>query len=562
MNTEFFLGVLFILNLTEIKTTFQKYIGFSGYAVRILLILNIVALPLTFLSPKFYQILIDNVMASGQLNKLLPVCIGIIILYIFQISVAYIKQIYENKVNKDFNLAVRNDVWNTLLNMSFEQKEQFSVGDVKQRIVDDAEKIGNFIKDQVVDRYYNYFIVIVGAVLILIINPIMALICALLLPILLWINDYIGYKSSKVNEEIRRVSDEYYGFCYDSLQFWKEIKLQNAEDSFVEKFTGFRNTLSRLGMRSIKYWGYGEVFNDFRTNYLNKVFVYLLGVTFITKGKLTIGTLIMFAEYYGYCFNALNAIITKNIDIKKNNPYYKRIIDVLKMTKTEVGKTEVEIDGSIVIENLSFAYSNNTVISDCSFNIHKGDKISITGESGSGKTTLIKLMLGMINADIGNIRYSNIDMTEISLRSLYNQIGVVMQDSFCFNLTIRENLKLANPNATIEQIECSCKSACIYSFIDSLPNGFETIIGENGIKLSGGQKQRLAIAQALLKYPKILFLDEATSALDENNERNIMKNIKEKYSEMTVILVSHKPSVIELMDKRIDLSKERTLIYE
>lgn len=551
-----------MLKMSEIKATFQNYIDSSGSAVRILLILDIVALSLTFVFPKLYQILLDNVMANGQLNKLLPVCIGIIILCVFRISVTYIKQIYENKVNKNFNMAVRNDVWRNLLNMSFEQKDHFSVGDVKQRVVDDAEKIGNFIKDQVVERYYNYFIVIVGTVLILIINPIMALICAILLPILLWINDYIGRKSSEVNVEIRKVSDEYYGFCYNSLQFWKEIKLQNAEDSFIGKFTKYRNTLSNLGMKSIKYWGYGEVFNDFKTNYLNKVFVYLLGVAFIIKGKLTVGTLIMFAEYYGYCFNALNAIITKNIDIKKNNPYYARIIDVLKMAQTEVEKTDVEIDGSIVIENLSFAYGNNTVIIDCSFNIHKGDKIAITGESGCGKTTLIKLMLGMLNADIGNIQYSNTDITEISFRSLYNQIGVVMQDPFCFNLTIRENLKLANPNATNEEIECSCKAACICGFIESLPNGYETVIGENGVKLSGGQKQRLAIAQALLKYPKILFLDEATSALDENNEREIMKNIQKNYPAMTIILISHKPSVIGLMDKKIQFSKKKIIFME
>lgn len=551
-----------MLKLKEIKSAFQKYIDASKSAICILLFLNMTALPLTFVFPKIYQLLLDDVMTNGRINKLLPICIGIIVLFILQSLLSYVKLNYENKVNKNFNMAVRNDVWCNLLKMSFEQKNHFSVGDVKQRVVDDAGKIGNYIKDQIFDRYYNYLIVVSGAILILTINPIMALICSAILPILLWINDYIGRKSSEVNGEIRKVSDEYYGFTYNSLQFWKEVKLQNAENSFIEKFTGYRNTLSKLGMKSIKYWGYAEVFNDFKTNYLNKVFVYLLGVAFIIKGKLTVGTLVMFAEYYGYCFNALNEIINKNIDIKKNNPYYARIIDVLNMENTEAGKTDINIDGNIVIRDLNFSYDSSSIITDFSFNVHKGDKIAITGESGCGKTTLIKLMLGMLNADAGNIQYSNTDITNISTRSLYDQIGVVMQDPFCFNLTIRENLKLANPNATNEQIECSCKTACIFDYIESLSNGYDTIIGENGVKLSGGQKQRLAIAQALLKYPKILFLDEATSALDENNERDIMKNIQENYSGMTVILISHKPSVIGLMDKKIDLSKERTLVYE
>lgn len=550
-----------MLKLRDIKTSFQKYIDYSWSAVRILLTINIAALPLTFVFPKLYQVLLDDVMAKGKLGKLFQICIGLIDLFILQTFLSYIKQIYENKVSKNFNMAVRKDVWCKLLNMSFDQKNHFSIGDAKQRVVDDVEKIGNFIKDQIVDRYYNYFIVILGAILILIINPIMALICSAVLPIILLVNDYIGRKSSEVNGEIREIGDEYYGFCYNSLQFWKEIKLQNAEDSFLKTFTKYRNNLSKLGLKSIKYWGYGEVFNDFKTNYLNKVFVYILGVIFIIKGDLTVGTVVMFAEYYGYCFNSLNAIVNKNIEIKKNNPYYSRIIDVLKMD-TEEEKSDVEIDGDIIIEDLKFAYGSNNVITGCSFKVNKGDKIAVTGESGCGKSTLIKLMLGMLNADSGEIYYSDKDIKEISLKSLYKQIGVVMQDPIFFDLSIIENLKLASPNATDERIESCCKAACIFDFIESLPNGYGTIIGENGVRLSGGQKQRLAIAQAILKQPEILFLDEATSALDESNEREIMDNIRKNYPEMTVMLVSHKPSVIALLDKRLEINDKQGVLYE
>lgn len=550
-----------MLKLRDIKTSFQKYIDYSWSAVRILLTINIAALPLTFVFPKLYQVLLDDVMAKGKLGKLFQICIGLIDLFILQTFLSYIKQIYENKVSKNFNMAVRKDVWCKLLNMSFDQKDHFSIGDAKQRVVDDVEKIGNFIKDQIVDRYYNYFIVILGTILILIISPIMALICSAVLPIILLVNDYIGRKSSEVNGEIREIGDEYYGFCYNSLQFWKEIKLQNAEDSFLKTFTKYRNNLSKLGLKSIKYWGYGEVFNDFKTNYLNKVFVYILGVIFIIKGDLTVGTVVMFAEYYGYCFNSLNAIVNKNIEIKKNNPYYSRIIDVLKMD-TEEEKSDVEIDGDIIIEDLKFAYGSNNVITGCSFKVNKGDKIAVTGESGCGKSTLIKLMLGMLNADSGEIYYSDKDIKEISLKSLYKQIGVVMQDPIFFDLSIIENLKLASPNATDERIESCCKAACIFDFIESLPNGYGTIIGENGVRLSGGQKQRLAIAQAILKQPEILFLDEATSALDESNEREIMDNIRKNYPEMTVMLVSHKPSVIALLDKRLEINDKQGVLYE
>lgn len=551
-----------MLKLKEIKTSLCSYINSAKITIRKLLFLNFLAFPLSFVFPKLYQILLDDVMAAQQLRKFWIVSIGLLILFVIQTLLSYLKQNYENKVNKSFNMNVRRDVWHNLLNMSFGQQEGFYVGDVKQRVVDDIDKVSNFIKDQIVDRYYNYFMVIGATALILIINPIMALICAAILPFLLFINDYIGRRSSEVNGEIRQVSDEYYGFAYDSLQFWREVKLQNAEQSFVDKFTDYRNTFAKLGMKSIKYWGYGEVFNDFKTNYLNKVLIYLLGVAFIINDKLTVGTLVMFAEYYGYCFNALNSIITKNIDIKKNNPFYSRVIDVLNMKQPVEGNADADIDGSLSIENISFSYGDNQIIKNYSFEIKSGDRVAVIGESGCGKTTLFKLMLGILEADEGNIKYSHMQLTDISKSYLYRQVSSVMQDPYFFNLSIKDNLALANPSASKYQIEKACRTACIYDYITSLPDGYDTLIGENGVKLSGGQKQRLAIARSLLIDPKIIFLDEATSALDEENEKRIMENLTEEYPSLTIILISHKPSIIALMDKKISLSKERIYNYE
>ncbi len=551
-----------MLKSKAIKAAFNKYISECKRSIVFLVIFNIVTLPLTFIYPKIYQVLIDDVMLNKQTDKIWLLVISILVLYLVQTVVAYIKLTNENKLNKSFGTGVRLDVWHKLINLSYHDKEKYFVGDAKQRVVDDTEKIGNFLKDQIVDRYYAYIMVMGSAILIIFINPMLSLMCLTVIPFLLWINDYIGKRSSEVNEEIRKVSDEYYGFTYNSLQFWKEIKLQNAEISFVKRFSDYRDTLSKLGLKSIKYWGYNEVFNDFKTNYLNKVFVYVIGAFFIIKGRLTVGNLIMFAEYYGFCFNSLNTIITKNIELKKNNPFYQRIIEIISIdTKTETQDKYI-INGDIKVDGLSFSYGENNIIKDCSFNVKSGDSLAIVGESGCGKTTLIKNLLGMLTPQQGTIYYSGKPLNEIMLSDLYDQVGVVMQDPFYFNLTIKENLMLASPEATEMQIKDACDAANILDFIITLENGFDTIIGENGIKLSGGQKQRLAIAQALLNQPKILFLDEATSALDEGNESMIMNSIKSYYPDMTVILISHKPSVIRLMNNRIELIKSKEILYE
>ena len=550
-----------MLKLKDIQSSFKIYIIRCKLSIIYLFILSAAALPLSFIFPKLYQILIDDVMGNNQLNKLLIIIIGIVLLYLIQTSVACLKLSQENKLYKEFNIGIRSDIWHNTINMSFSDKEKYSAGDITQRMIDDPEKIGNFVKDQIVDRYYAYFMFTASTILILLIDPLLSIVCSSLIPVLLFINNYIGRKSSEVNEEIRQISNDYYGFTYNSLQYWKEIKVQNAEDSFVNKFTNYRNILSKLGLKSIKYWGYNEVFNDFKSNYLNKVFVYIIGAFFIIYNDLTVGKLIMFAEYYGFCFDSLNTVIIKNNDLKKNNPFYQRIIEMLDHNIRDDQRSKHRLKGDITVNNLFFSYGNDQILHNISFSILSGDKVAIIGESGCGKTTLIKNLLGMLTPKQGKIKYSDKSLNEIMLSDLYDQVGVVMQDPFYFNLTILENLRIAMPDASEEQIKKACCCARIYDFIESSEDGFNTVIGENGVKLSGGQKQRLAIAQALLRQPKILFLDEATSALDEQNEREILENIGIKYSDMTIILISHKPSVIKLMDKRINLTNTKELLY-
>lgn len=540
-----------MLTLNEIKAAFNKYIVECKQCLVFLVIFNIITLPVNFIYSKIYQVLIDDVMINKHSEKIGFVVISFLALFLTQTAVSFIKLTHENKLNKSFGIGVRLDIWRYFINLSFQDKEKFSIGDIKQRTVDDVEKVGNFINDQIVERYYAYIMVVASTILLVFINPILTLSCIAVIPLLLLFNNYIGKKSSEVNEEIRKVSDEYLDFTYNSLQLWKEIKLQNVENNYVKRFSDYMGILSQLGLKSIKYWGYNEIFNDFRTNYLNKVFVYVVGVFFIINGKITVGRLIMFSEYYLFCFNSLNTIITKNIEIKKNNPFYHRIVEIINSETKTITKQQITIKGDVKVDNISFFYGDNSILNNCSFNVASGERLAIVGKSGCGKTTLIKILIGMFILQQGEIRYSDELLDEILLSDLYNQVGVVMQDPFFFDMSIKANLMLASPSATEIHLIDACKAANILDFINTLENGFNSIIGENGVKLSGGQKQRLAIAQALIKQPKILFLDEATSAVDNNNESAIMENIKSYYPNMTIICVSHKPSIAKLTDRLI-----------
>lgn len=262
------------------------------------------------------------------------------------------------------------------------------------------------------------------------------------------------------------------------------------------------------------------------------------------KQEVSVGVLIMFSEYFAMLFTALDGLNSKRVALRTNAPYYERIFETFSFPEEDPNKTKVcDLENGITIKDLSFSYTEEkSVLKHLDLQINKGDYLAIVGKTGCGKTTLIKLLMGLYEANEGEILYDSVNIGQISKHSLYNIIGMVMQDNFLFNMTIRENLLLANENATDEEMTDACKKANIYDFIIGLPNGFETVIGERGVKLSGGQKQRISIAAALLRKPKIIIFDEATSSLDKPSEDVINDAINEIAKDMTVIVITHKPA--------------------
>jgi ABC-type multidrug transport system fused ATPase/permease subunit len=252
----------------------------------------------------------------------------------------------------------------------------------------------------------------------------------------------------------------------------------------------------------------------------------------------------MFSEYFSLLFSSLDGLNSKRVALKTNSPYYERIFETFSFPDEAEGKTDIcGFNDGISVKNISFSYiEGHPVLKNMSFEIKKGDHIAVVGKTGCGKTTLAKLLVGLYKTDSGEISFDGVDIEQIGKKSLYNLIGMVMQDNYLFNMSIRDNLLLANEDASEVDLVEACKKANIYDYIMSLPDGFDTEIGERGVKLSGGQKQRISIAAALLKNPKILILDEATSSLDKLSEGAINDAINNISEEVTVIAITHKPA--------------------
>lgn len=549
---------------TDVLKRIKKYTKKSTKEIFILIIMNALAIPVTLISPYFIKILIDNVMCGIQAKMFLFVMFGLIFVYIVRFVLDLIILNCSNKILNRFTYKIRYDVWRRYSRLSHYDFDKKDTGDLKMRLVDDVDCLGNFLNNQVVEYIFNALMATFAFAMSLYINYKLTLICITIIPIVFIINILIGKGIKKINERIREVNKEYYTFEHNSLQFWKEIKAQNAEKGFIDKFKEYRIILAKLGYTQIRYWFYTEIFTDIKSNYLSKVLIFLVGATLVLNRQLTMGSLVMLSEYFGLLFIGLEAVNSKRVELTINSPYYHRIFEALEFNEDNVNvNPKIISDGNIEIKEVSFKYDNDAdyILQNINFKINKGDYIAIIGKSGCGKTTLIKLILNMYSTNNGNIKIDGININNISKKSLYSQIGVVMQDSYLFNISIKNNLLMSNKDASMYDLEFACQRANILEFVKSCPNGFDTIIGERGIKLSGGQKQRLVIAQVLLNNPKLIIFDEATSSLDKISEDIINQSINQIAKNTTVIVISHKPTTI-LRAKRIIIIENGQIVAD
>lgn len=465
---------------------------------------------------------------------------------------------------ESFYLLCREKILHNYLYMPMQEFKRYDAGNLKMRIMDDVDKLGNFIKEQIIDYACGIIMMLALVCLCLLINARMFLCCVGFIPLVLLVDIWIAKGTAKINEKMRVVNGEYYTFEHDSIQFWKEIKMQCAQKRFIEKFKIYRRKLAKLGMVFIRYWLYREIYNDFKANYLNKVLIYIVGAFFVIDGQLSVGNLILFGEYFGILFNEVNQFYNKEVTLKANQPFYRRFYETLQFRpEDEKTKAKPEPLFPIVFEHVSFHYDTGPeIFTDLNLAIEEKEWVALTGASGIGKTTLIRLILGVCSPQAGQITYAGRPANQVNKLELMKKIGLVMQDSLLFNTSIRENLLLANEKATDTQLQKACELADIDAFIEQLPDGFDTVIGEKGVKLSGGQRQRVLLARAFLRDPEFFVFDEATSALDGISEQKIHTSIRNMRSVKTILMVAHRPEtamhadrILTVADKNIKEKK-------
>lgn len=517
-------------------------------------IISVLTTTVSLISPYLYKILIDDVMSQGKLDLLKYVIVSMIGVFIVGTIMSAINTYFNNKLVNRVNLSVKQKLFAKLLSRDIATTYSIDVGNLNMRIEKDGGVISSFLVAQIVSFVCSFLFAIIYLTLMLIISPWLALISVFFIPVAIVFGRYTGKKFNKYRKELWNIGSKNKSFLFDTIQKWREVKSYTLETNLVHDYIEMLKPELGVNLKWMKFYALNNLFYAFKNNFVQNLVLYFVGGLLIIIGNTTIGSLLMFMSYMASLSSNVDTIINSITDFSGNKAVFERLFDLL----NEIPKNRKDknlITPNIKFNNVGFAYSEKSpmVLSDVSFDFEFGKKYLVIGKSGEGKSTLIKLILCLVVPTNGKLLADEIDIDDISQQSVFQSIGTVMQENIFFNLSIKENFKLISPTSNDEDIQRAASLACIDDFIESLPDKYDTVIGERGIKLSGGQKQQLAIARLILHNPQVAILDEATSSLDSVTESKILTNLNEIFKDKTLIVISHKPALQIAFDTKIKI---------
>lgn len=460
----------------------------------LLILYKLCILGLGLASPLLFKIVIDQVMVGQQLHYLFVVCWGYIIIFTSESLILACQLVTGNALTNLLSLRLRKRIWRQYMHIPLSQYDKLNTGDLKNRIDQDVDAVNRFIKSYLLDYGYHWMFVVTSGSMLFYFSWKLALFAMLMVPLSFWMTRWLGKGMKRTDENYRNVFGRYEGWLQQSLSGWKEIKASGMEKRNSLHFTSYWHDLSKSFFMRHVYWFGNRNFRSFKDFFITKMNIYFVGGLLIIQGEMTIGSLLVFMIYYELFFTHMGNINDLDMQFAGDTPSLERIASMM-YTEKNLDKRNCRIVlplklGQIDFKGVTFQYpdSLDSALKEISVSIMPGMKTAIVGRSGSGKSTFIKLLLNIQTPQEGTISLEGISISDISPLQYHRLIGVVMQDPIVFNMTVRDNIALAYPNATDEDIKEACRMVHLDHVIEALPQQYDTLIGEKGVKLSGGQK--------------------------------------------------------------------------
>lgn len=498
--------------------------------------------------------------ASESLHMILTLTIVMAALIILECYCNYFIAYYGHIMGAKMEYNMRNEIFAHYQKLSFSFYDNQKVGQLMSRVTNDLFDISELFHHGPEDLVISIIKLIGSFAILLSVNWRLALTAFAIVPVMLAYAFYFNIKMKRAFVKNRARIADINAQIEDNLSGIRVVKSFANEDMEMDKFKEGNDRFVESKKESYKYMGlYHSGLGAFTT--LISVIVIATGAVFITKDLITITDLITFLLYINNFTEPIKKLISFTEQFQNGASGYTRFLEILEIhPDIEDAPNALELKnakGDITFENVSFHYEENseTVLSDLNLHVNAGEYIALVGTSGVGKSTLCSLIPRFYDVSGGRILIDDRDIRDFTVKSLRNNIGIVQQDVYLFTGSVMDNIRYGRPDATEAEIVAAAQNANAHEFIMNLPEGYDTNIGQRGIKLSGGQKQRLSIARVFLKNPPILIFDEATSALDNESERVVQESLEKLAKGRTTFVIAHRLSTIRNAQKILVLTE-------
>lgn len=550
----------------------KRYLKFvKPYRYRIIatIIVGIIKFGIPMLIPLLIKYAIDGVINNHSLTNQekfshLGVAIGIA-LFIFLIvrpPIEFIRQYLAQWTSNKILYDIRKQLYNHLQALSVRFYANNQVGQVISRVINDVEQTKDFILTGLMNIWLDCITIIIALSIMFFLDVKLTFAAIFIFPFYILTVYFFFGRLRKLTRVRSQALAEVQGFLHERVQGMSVIKSFAIEDNEAKNFDNHNKNFLQRAFQHTRWNAYSFAAINTVTD-LGPIIVIGVGSYLAITGSITVGTLAAFVGYLEQLFGPLRRLVSSFTTLTQSFASMDRVFQLMDEDydiKNGIGAQPIKTSkGQIDLKHVSFKYNENEkeVLHDINLTINKGETVAFVGMSGGGKSTLINLIPRFYDVTQGEILIDHHNVKDFLTGSLRNQIGLVQQDNILFSDTVKENILLGRPDATDDEVVEAAKMANAHDFISNLPNGYDTEVGERGVKLSGGQKQRLSIARIFLNNPPVLILDEATSALDLESEAIIQEALDVLSKDRTTLIVAHRLSTITHADRIVVMENGR-----
>lgn len=540
---------------------YLKFVRPYNWQILFTVFIGVVKFAIPLFIPVLIKIVIDNIIGADTLSadektRQLFYWLGgtVLLFFIIRPPVEYYRQYYAQYVSNKILYDIRQDLYSHLQKLSLRYYSNTRAGEVISRVINDVEQTKDFVMIGLMNVWLDLATIIIAISIMLTMDVKLTLVTLLAFPFYAFSVKHFFGKLRELTRKRSQALANVQSYLHERVSGISVIKSFSLEKEEQELFDETNDNFLTKAIDHTKWNAKAFAVVNTITDVAPLLVIAYAGYQVI-NGHLSVGVMVAFIAFIDQLYNPLRRLVNSSTSLTQSFASMDRVFDLMEEKYDITDKKDAvqlpPIDGKIEFNKVSFSYEKDgeDVLKGIDFTVNPGETVAFVGMSGGGKSTIVSLIPRFYDVTGGEIRIDGHDVRDVHVQSVRDQIGIVMQDSILFSDSVKSNILMGKPGATDEEVIAAAKAANAHDFIEELPFGYDTKVGERGVKLSGGQKQRIAIARVFLKNPPLLILDEATSALDLESESLIQDSLERLANERTTLVVAHRLSTITHADR-------------